>query len=427
MIDLRLGSALELARELPDETVQTIVTSPPYFGLRSYQTQPQVWANGHALCVEHEWVAERAAARRASDSHPGALQSVANTGRDQRFVDTCISCGAWRGELGAEPSPEMFVDHLVQIFRELRRVLKADGTLWLNLGDSYWGGKGQSAHADPSRLVKRLEQGKTINRPYQEIGGKGVTLNKDGKHAVIKPKDLIGIPWMVAFALRADGWYLRAEIIWAKPNPMPESVRDRPTKAHEYIFLLTKSAKYYYDYKAILEPAAYDGRKDTRFKGAVKYANGFAPTGTNPQSMAKRGHERWSNKIVGRTETKMQGTGYDGDGKGLHGHSGYFDADGNLRTHVKDGIPARNKRSVWKISARPFRQAHFATFPEALIEPCILAGARVGDIVLDPFSGAGTTGVVAKKHGRSYIGFELNPEYLKMARERTEQTKSGLL
>lgn len=503
MIDLRLGSALELARALPDETVQTIVTSPPYWGLRSYQTQPQIWQNGHALCVEHEWVERRERvdatgfernrkglnhAARVSDGNE--RNAVAKTPAIVRESNTCSMCGAWRGELGAEPTPELYVEHLVQIFRELRRALKDDGTLWLNLGDSFWGGKGQSGANPPEYIERRKARGSnTLEGAQHCIGKKGWTKPGDGKHAVIKPKDLVGIPWMVAFALRADGWHLRSDIIWSKPNPMPESVRDRPTKSHEYIFLLTKSAKYYYDYEAILEPAAYDGRKDTMLKGSGKYANGFAPTGTNPQTMAERGHERWPNKIVGRTERKMQGTGYGGDRKGLHGHSGYFDADGNLRTHVKDGIPARNKRTVWTVTTRPFKGAHFATFPEALIEPCILAGtsakgecpkcgaawARVvertrlkrtelpkddprhrpntyngayadingkGDagytetktlgwepqcacgldpvpqIVLDPFSGAGTTMKVAAKHNRNGIGIELNRDYLELSRQR---------
>lgn len=240
----------------------------------------------------------------------------------------------------------------------------------------------------------------------------------NGKHKTIKPKDLIGIPWMVAFALRNNGWYLRQDIIWAKPNPMPESVTDRCTKSHEYIFLLTKNRHYYYNFEAILETANYDGRKATKMQGSKKYQNGFAPTDEPPNTLHVKGHERWSRKI-GRTERKMESTNYGGDGKGLHGHSGYYDKNGNPRfNQLEDGTPARNKRSVWYIPTKPYKEAHFATFPPDLIEPCILAGSREGDTVLDPFNGSGTTCEVSIKNNRHYIGCEINPDYIRLTERR---------
>ena len=278
-----------------------------------------------------------------------------------------------------------YVCRMVDIFAEVKRVLKDDGTLWLNLGDSYWGGKGSNANLDKG-IENRIAEGRTIQRPQTRIQNMKV-IPTNNKHESIKSKDLVGIPWMVAFAFRADGWYLRQDIIWHKPNPMPESVTDRCTKAHEYIFLMSKSARYYFDGEAIKEPANYDGRKDTMNKGSEKYRNGFVPN-QNPQSVAVKGHERWQ-----------------------RGENGEY---------------LRNKRSVWTVTTKPFKGAHFATFPEDLILPCILAGCPKDGTVLDPFAGAGTTGVVCKKNNRNFIGIELNPEYVKMAEQRIDNTNGVL-
>ena len=270
-----VGDVRQRLAELPDCSVQTCVTSPPYWGLRDY---------GHD------------------------------------------------GQIGLEQTPDEYVAELVEVFREVRRVLADDGTLWLNLGDSY----------------------------------NGAAPNRSGQHggvAGLKPKDLVGIPWRVAFALQADGWWLRQDIIWSKPNPMPESVTDRCTKAHEYVFLLTKSARYFYDSVAISEIGA--GRLDL---GRMKYEGR-----TNPGGWADNGR---------RDEA------------------------------------GRNKRSVWTIATKPYGGAHFAVMPEALAEPCILAGSRLGDLVLDPFTGSGTVGVVALRHDRDFIGTELNPEYAALAEAR---------
>lgn len=402
------GDCLETMKTLPDCSVQCVVTSPPYYGLRDYGTAR--WKGGDTSC-DHT----------ISGWNDNMKPLIDRPERDGTKRQACLKCDALRidQQIGLEETPEAYVENLVAVFREVKRVLKDDGTLWLNLGDSYWGSQ-QNGGDQTKRVGGGIKQ---LQRQQEENKNVRVTIPSG-----CKPKDMMGIPWMVAFALRADGWYLRSDIIWHKPNPMPESVRDRPTKSHEHIFLLTKSARYYYNAEAIYEPAAYDGRKDTRMKGGLKYQNGFAPANVSHQSMALKGHERWSKKIVGRTEKKMTGTNYGGNGSGLSGHSGYYDANGNLRTHVfEDGIPARNKRDVWTVTTKPYKEAHFATFPPDLIEPCILAGSREGDTVLDPFNGSGTTGVVAVKYQRHYIGCELNPKYIELTNRRLSQAQPLLI
>lgn len=332
------GDSLSVLKTLESESVQMCVTSPPYYGLRDYG------------------------------------------------VD---------GQIGLEDTPEQFIQKLVDVFREVRRVLKDDGTLWVNIGDSYCGTGDKGNYKDPK---------------YAD-GRNGQSVSKTKKIDGIKSKDLIGIPWMLAFALRSDGWYLRQDIIWHKPNPMPESVKDRCTKSHEYIFLLSKSPKYYFDHEAIQEIATgYDGRKDTMLKGSHKYENEtYLPSGVNTQSMAERGHERWKFKNLaekGQAPNTM-----------------------HLRRAVGEAdfvYPMRNKRDVWSVSTKPYSGAHFATYPEELILPCILAGSKQGDVVLDPFNGAATTGVVCAKNGREYIGIELNPEYIKISEDRISAVKKEI-
>lgn len=305
------GDCIDSMKMMSDKSVQCCVTSPPYFGLRDYG------------------------------------------------VD---------GQIGLEGTPDDFVKKLVEVFREVKRVLADDGTLWLNIGDSYAGsGKGPAGNLGKAHNERHMEHTKSSG------------LVPDG----CKPKDLIGIPWMLAFALRADGWYLRQDIIWNKPNGMPEAVKDRCTKSHEYIFLLTKSPKYFYDAKAIEE--------DAKTKPGVTW------------SERKSAGATAGNVIVGNE--KRNGTQRVVHGKGI---------SSNLTR--QDG--KKNKRSVWTVTTKPFKGAHFATFPTDLIEPCILAGSRPGDTVLDPFNGAGTTGVVSLKHGRKYIGCELNPEYIEITESR---------
>ena len=267
-----------------------------------------------------------------------------------------------KGQLGLEKTPELYVARMVEIFREVRRVLRDDGTLWLNLGDSYHSQPGQRKATD----LHGTKQ--ATNKGSNDIGSR----NCPG----LKPKDLCGMPWRVAFALQADGWYLRSDIIWHKPNPMPESVTDRPTKAHEYLFLLAKSQKYFYDAEAVKEPQS---------------------AGT---------HQRFG-KYGRRTGAGEKTTG---------SPNGFIRDKATYDLAILPG--GRNRRTVWLISTKPYKGAHFATFPPKLIEPCILAGCPKMGTVLDPFMGAGTTLLVAQQHGRDGIGIELNPAYVAMAQKR---------
>ncbi|OJV39333.1 MAG: hypothetical protein BGO29_07545 [Bacteroidales bacterium 36-12] len=271
------------------------------------------------------------------------------------------------GQIGLEKSPEKFIEHLTEVFMECHRVLKHDGTMWIVIGDSYAGsGRGKGDINRKGLQSKASFTGEFV-KPY--------------RIATCKNKDLIGVPWMLAFSLRERGWYLRQDIIWHKPNPMPESIKDRCTKAHEYIFLLSKSPKYYFDHTALQEPAKYDGRKENQRKASKKYLQ--PDTGAPLQTISKGG-ERWT---------------------------------------VVDGIYIRNKRDVWSVPTRAFKGAHFATFPPDLIRTCIAAGCPHGGVVLDPFMGAGTTAVVAQELGRNYIGVELNPQYVGIAQQRVNEKK----
>lgn len=300
------GDSLQVLKTFPDNLVDTIITSPPYWGLRDYGVE---------------------------------------------------------GQLGLEKTPDEYVSKMVEIFRELKRVLKKEGTCWLNLGDSYANnGPGSWGSSDKSTLTTGSKMGAWA--PGKKIG---IT---PPRNSGLKSKDLVGIPWRVAFSLQADGWYLRQDIIWHKPNPMPESVTDRCTKSHEYVFLLTKSSKYYYDNEVIKEK-----------------------TITNDNSNRDRDNTKLNN-TPGRT--RMAG----------------------LKTNSYE---MRNRRSVWTVNTKPYKEAHFATFPEKLIVPMVKAGCPEGGIILDPFMGAGTTAVVARKLSRKWIGIELNNEYIKIAEKRMQQ------
>jgi DNA modification methylase len=309
------------------------------------------------------------------------------------------------GQLGLEATPEELICKLVQVFREVHRVLRNDGTLWLNVGDSY-AHNGAAYHSEKSTLIGR-KQGEEM--------GKAKRFVKSGSG--LKPKDLVGIPWMLAFALRADGWYLRDCIIWHKPNPMPESVTDRTTKAHEYIFLLSKSAKYYYNAAAIATP--YADKTYTTF-GLVLKGNG---DGTGLIAS-----ENWGNSTPIRKpkECKMpmdgreKGKKFDKQRGHSRRHAGFNERWDNMSKEEQQFYGA-NKRSVWTMATRPFKEAHFATFPEELPYTCILAGSPMGGGILDPFMGAGTTALVARKLQRNYVGFELNPKYVKMAEKRLKK------
>jgi DNA modification methylase len=315
------GDCLEVLKTLPDCSVDSVVTSPPYYGIRDY---------------------------------------------------------GFEGQIGLEPTIDEYVAKLVLVFAEVKRVLKTDGTLWLNLGDSYAisGGKTQPQRDTSGGFSGAINE-KQGQQGYSKASGGHVRPKTTSE--VVKPKDLIGIPWRVAFALQADGWYLRQDIIWSKPNPMPESVRDRCTKSHEYIFMLTKSAKYYFDHKAIQEPLAASS--------AARYAHGFKD---------KRTGTTKGMRVAGEAQPRGESV-----------------PTRNLELPTK-----RNKRSVWSITTKPFKGAHFAVFPIELPTLCLSAGCKPNGTVLDPFMGSGSTGVAAKNLGMSFIGIEQNEEYFEIAKKR---------
>ena len=345
------GNVLDRIKDLQDNSIQCVVTSPPYWGLRDYGTA--AWEGGYKNCDHRIDRANRKVTKKTNIN-----QNKQNSVSGEFISDgnSCPKCGAIRkdNQLGLESTPEEFVENLVKVFREVKRVLKDDGTVWLNLGDSYNGSGGACGDYNKGGL-----------KEGQPKYGRKFTNN-------LKPKDLVGIPWRVAFALQADGWYLRQDIIWHKPNPMPESVRDRCTKAHEYIFLLSKSAKYKFNQMLEdLKPSTFNDKR--LFNGDYT-------------------EQRRDRNYPGNAQ---QGSGM-------------------LRP--TDG--QANKRSVWRINTKPYKEAHFAVFPEELPTLCIKAGSEEGDVVLDPFFGSGTTGWVAQRLGRKWIGIELNPEYIKIAEKR---------
>lgn len=360
--EILVGDVKEKLLELPDESVQCVITSPPYWGLRDYGTAR--WEGGdpdHDHKGDQRFYVEKTAAKSSS----GAF-SLPGEGNIKRLKDgrrreggKC-ECGAIHSDsqLGMERTPQEFVDNFVTVCREIHRVLKKDGTFWLNIGDSYYSSRNNNRNGATGSLG-----GKTRG------GGEYATQKRDPGDWKLKAKDLCGIPWRVALALQDDGWWLRQDIIWSKPNPMPEPAKDRCVRSHEYMFLLSKARKYFFDYKAIQEEAVGKTRKRAdRFGG---------------------------NKHNGNTSK--------------HSEQSVF-----------TGSEIRNKRSVWNVPVAKFPGAHFAIFPERLVEPVVLAGSRTGDVVLDPFSGSGTAGVVSLRHGRKYIGIELNPEYAQMSRERID-------
>ncbi len=419
------GDCREVMVSMPEQSVQCVVTSPPYWGLRSYGTPAQVW--GGDPTHTHEWgVMERG---RRKDILPAEEPtSTARLGVDERQGTALLDggryceCGAWIGHLGLEPTPELFVEHLVDVFREVHRLLRPDGTVWLNLGDTYAGGR----HTDDALAAWSAENARgggrqvTASRRRDDTPVPRSDLRVDG----LKPKDLVGIPWRVAFALQADGWYLRSDIVWAKPNPMPEPVTDRPTKAHEYLFLLSKSARYFYDVDAVREPAQ-SGPSDLRkMAESRERIGGLVEEQTNPLLKASALTNIGRKRSVG------------GRPLGAHGeaapHSDRQTAGARTgrgagwRDDPSTTPAGRNLRSVWTIATEPYAGAHFATFPQKLVEPCIKAGSRPGDTVLDPFGGTGTVAVVAQRLSRRAVLIDLNPEYLAQCLGRNRQAPLGL-
>ena len=322
-----IGNALDILKTFPDQWVNCIVTSPPYFGLRDYDVDLQV---------------------------------------------------------GLERTPTLYVERLVSIFEEAKRVLRDDGTLWIVIGDSYVGGKGQSGSKGSDCQDERHQSGESMNTAQQTLGGQKMTRPTDDRQMMkdenLKPKDLIGIPWRLAFALQQKGWYLRSDIIWSKPSSMPESVKDRVTRSHEYVFMLTKSSKYYYDQDAIR--VSYEGRPLNRWGGSkMKRVKGKMKEYLDIQN-------------VGNTSSMREGR------------------------PIRPNEKGSNKRSVWTVNTKVYPNAHFAVYPEELIEPCILAGCPENGLVLDPFMGSGTTAQVALLNSRNSVGIELNPEYETFINER---------
>jgi len=437
--ELYQGHVIEVLKTLSDNSVDCVVTSPPYWGLRDYKIEPQVWdsVDDHFGPCEHEWGEENTITQTPQSDSPGGFHNSKSRGeqtntKGKAFTASqgsfCLHCGAWRGSLGLEPTPELFVKHIVQVFREVRRVMKPTGVRFVNLGDSYASTGRSNRKESPGVGAKQEMTAPGRSLVWKSGGGSNFSWTLPGGQ---KPKDLCGVPWRVAFALQADGWWLRSDIIWAKPNPMPESVTDRPTKSHEYIFLLTKSAKYFWNQEAVRE----GGKNDDLVTWADRKAKG---------EPMRRGLKDTS-----------------------------FGSDPHLGTNPN----GRNIRSVWTFATEPTPEAHFATFPQELVKRCILAGTsekgccpkcgkpwepvvenevigrrdfdgidrgtdkrgirlRCGDpekrttgwrptcscgeektvpaVVLDCFGGTGTTAVVAENMFRRWIIIELNSEYIKM-------------
>jgi DNA modification methylase len=438
------GHVLEVLRTLPEESVHCVVTSPPYWGLRTYGTVPKVWG-GDSSC-SHTWETVNIPSGNGQVTHPMVARTLnaASATRSPRASASCMKCGAWKGELGLEPTPELFVDHLADVFDEVRRVLRSDGTLWLNLGDTY------CTHPAGLSGARRWKTSTLEVRDHTRAEQAG---SIDKRSPGLKEKDLVGIPWKVAFELRRRGWYLREDCIWAKKNPMPEPVRDRPTRSHEYVFLFAKSRRYFYDAEAVREPL-------------------------QESSLQRLRHHVPNPKDNPRYKSKH-----------LRGDFRRFPMLGNTDPS------GRNLRSVWQIATQPYPGAHFATFPEALAEVCIRAGtSRKGTcvvcgtpwthkvratgggighdwhpdkslalgrgqgiaapgthdgtyrridrgfrracscrtrrvvpcVVLDPFVGSGTTLAVARRLRRRSVGIDLNPNYENLARERIADTVAAL-
>jgi len=362
MIHLLNANALHIP--LAANTVQCVITSPPYWGLRDYGTAE--WVGGSGDCDHVEQSIGMSDKNTLGPDGYLPPTNAANVGRKMQYRHRCPKCGAIRkdAQLGLEATPDEFLANMVSVFREVRRVLKDDGVLWLNMGDSYAANRGYQV----------------ADNKFKDVGNNRPSKAPDA----LPPKNLIGMPWRLAFALQSDGWILRSDIIWHKPNPMPESVTDRPTKAHEYVFLLSKQGRYFYDADAVREKPKTEGLLPSHLGRGKTIA---------PHDLDLTNGKR---------------TDKEHNGKFVH-------------------EAGRNRRTVWTVATQPYSGSHFATFPTALIEPMILAGSRPGDLVMDPFSGTATVGEVSRKHHRRYVGLELNPKYIELAKERTQHIQPTLL
>jgi DNA modification methylase len=459
-IYILVGDSREVLKSLPEKSVQCGVTSQPYYGLRFYGTDGVIWG-GDPSC-EHEWETVHPPGQRSSDTHPGPLQHDGNKNREKLTSNTCKKCGAWKGELGLEPTPELYVQHLVEIFREFRRVLRDDGVLWVNIGDSYSRNPSKGGSGTPTGRNGRRED-------YTGAGYGGC-----------KEKDLIGIPWLFAFAMRADGWYLRADLPWIKRNSMPSSVTDRPASSIEHVFLFSKSGKpnlwihpekgtvsakpepdyiyennqtmekttsppdnwkemrfvsednneeypvwsrrnlwrgrdYYYDYQSVMQLSSESYNKDKRPRGVIRQK-------VNENTKYDRDDPQYA-----KVEPKQDGVGnntytgfnarYEPNGMGLRfmRDSDFFFRTWQGLLHNENGEPM-----ALVVNPKGYKGAHFAAFPVKLVEPMIIAGSRPGDIVLDMFAGSCATGAACLIHGRKFIGIDVKEEYCELGKKRME-------
>lgn len=362
------GHVLDRLRELPDNSIDCVVTSPPYWGLRAYGTEPQVWG-GKPKC-RHRWGDALPGSTRGGNGAPSTKNGRGEGyGRSEAKGCFCTKrgCGAWKGELGLEPTPELFVERTVIVFREIRRVLKKSGTCWVNIGDCYATGADSVGDCPGGGARGETWPGLKTSPNRMRIPG-------------LKAKDLVMIPFRLALALQADGWWVRQDCIWSKPNPMPESVQDRFTKAHEYVFLLTKSKRYFWNKEGASEPVA-------------------AATGSRlHQNVADQEGSRRANGGA-KTNGPMRAVGT---------------------------CAGRNKRSVWEIPTQPYSEDHYAAYPEELVKTCLMAGCPPDGTVLDPFGGRGTTGVVAKGLGLDFILIELQPAYVRLIEKNIANAQAPL-
>lgn len=409
--EITIGDAMTVLPTFKAKSINTSVSSPPYFALRDYQIPPTKW--------------------------PAVQYSILGFEVNIPEMECC---------LGLEWDPLEYIGHLVLIYREVRRVLTDDGSVWINIGDSYWGGKGKSGQSYSSEYQQeRYNKGRSYNGGQHQIAGKGRTRPTDQKHAFIKSKDMIGIPWMLAYALRDDGWHLRQDVIWHKPNPMPESVNDRCTKAHEYLFFLSKKPKYYFNADAIKEPASentHERRSRVKAlhkstpdgeKNGVRALKAKAPAGWdtgpgNHRGMAGRYPVKSSksNKsfddamsVMPDFRNKRSVWSYNDPMDWWQWLSGKIDQQQFLQLWSDWCAEVALKNDVWTVTPKAFPEAHFATYPEELIVDCIKATCPEGGVVLDMFGGTNTTGVVARKQHKDYVVIEIKPEYAKMGMNKT--------
>ena len=493
--EIKHGHAVDILRSMPSESVHMVMTSPPYWGLRKYGANPQVWG-GDPEC-EHLWE-EGEWKRRLGDDDKGEWKEASNKGSHNRdapiYFASCSWCDAWRGHLGLEPTPELYIRNMVAVFAELWRVLRTDGSVWLNMGETWWGGKGMSNMAWDQTNHDRA----TLQKPYQTIGGTSEIRPQDRPHPVIKPKDVVGIPWMLAFALREWGWWLRSPLVWHKPNPMPGSYKNRPTNAHEYVFILTKSGNTTFFTHRTVRGARIPPEPDYLWRN-IKTGEELnsPPVAWHPKRSCSIGRIGCGMCNIWKRVNKWEGHDYYYDAestatdpseesKAQYGRNSSYDGNGQKPYAMKNrpsGAKA-NLRSVWTIPTQSYHAEHFAAYPEKLVEPCVLMGtsergvcaecgapfSRIIDVkyvnpgnrttngprnmdrrhespgfptrlekvtntigwqptcehdsepvpavVLDPFSGTATTGVVALRLGRAYIGIDLSEQYVEIGRRR---------